>query len=28
VAARAVEVRRQAAALLGWSQAHPPPLPR
>lgn len=28
VAARATEVRRQAAALLGWSQAHPPPLPR
>ena len=28
VAARAVEVRRQAAALLGWSQEHPPPLPR
>jgi argininosuccinate lyase len=28
VAARSVEVRRQAAALLGWSQAHPPPLPR
>ncbi|HXC75788.1 MAG TPA: argininosuccinate lyase [Candidatus Acidoferrum sp.] len=28
VAARAVEVRRQAAALLAWSQDHPPPLPR
>jgi len=28
VAVRAAEVRRQAAALLGWSQEHPPPLPR
>jgi argininosuccinate lyase len=28
VAARAAEVRRQAAALLGWSQEHPPALPR
>ncbi|HEX3507510.1 MAG TPA: lyase family protein, partial [Candidatus Dormibacteraeota bacterium] len=28
VAARATEVRHQAAALLGWSQDHPPPLPR
>jgi argininosuccinate lyase len=28
VAARAVEVRRQAAALLAWSQDHPAPLPR
>jgi len=28
VAARAIEVRRQAAALLGWSQEHPSPLPR
>jgi len=28
VAARAVEVRSQSAALLAWSQDHPPPLPR
>jgi len=28
VAARAVEVRRQAAALLAWSLDHPAPLPR
>jgi hypothetical protein len=28
VAARAAEVRRQAAALLAWSQDHPTPLPR